>query len=330
MLTPPGFWAAGRNHPAALALAPLGALYALAGARRIAKTTPIPLSVPVICAGNATMGGVGKTPFVLALGERLKRRGFVPHVLIRGYGGRIKGPHRVGRADTAASVGDEATLLRDALPVWVGANRVATGREAIEAGASVLLLDDGFQNPGLAKTLSFLLVDAENRFGNGRVFPAGPLRERPEAALERADAVVAVTAGPDAALPDTLRAFAANRPLLRAWQRLDAAALPRDLPLFAFAGIGRPERFFRAVEASGGQLVGTKAFPDHHPYAARELEALTRAATERGATLVTTAKDFVRLPVSFRTSVRPLPSVMHVEDEDALDALLFGALGTPP
>lgn len=319
MLSPPGFWSdeRGADHPAARLLAPLSALYGWAAARRMARAAPYAPGVPVICVGNATMGGVGKTPFALMLLDRLAARGHAPHALTRGYGGTARGPHRVAPGDSAARVGDEALLLADAAPVWVGADRVASARAAATAGADALVMDDGFQNPGLAKTLSFLLIDAETAFGNGRVFPAGPLRERPEAAAARADAIVSVGGPPS----EAIRALAGGKPLLRAELILDRAAVPTG-PLHAFAGIGRPERFFGSLARAGGAVASARAFPDHHPYTEGDIAPLIEAARTEDATLVTTSKDLVRVPPALRSSVVAVPARMVSADEDCIDTLL--------
>lgn len=311
-LAPPAFWDA-PGHPAGALLAPLGAVYASVAARRMRRAEPRRVGVPVVCTGNVTMGGVGKTPWTLLLTEHLAAMGRTPHVLTRGYGGAAKGCVRV--ADQAASVvGDEARMMAAAVPVWVGADRARTAAAARAAGADVLLMDDGFQNPGLAKDWSFLLLSAELPFGNGRVFPAGPLRERPGAAAARADAVVVVGEGD----PSAAVALADGKPVLRARLELDASALSPGEPVHAVAGIGRPERFFAALEAAGHRVV-RHAFPDHHPFTDAELRRVTDAAD--GTRVVTTAKDHARLPEGFADCILPLPARMRT-DEGTLDAML--------
>ena len=310
MREPPGFWQE-RNAPAARLLAPLGAAYGWATAQRIARAEPFRASVPVICVGNASLGGVGKTPFALMLLERLTAMGRCPHALTRGYGGTERGPYQVGPGDPPARVGDEALLLSAAAPVWVSVDRAAGARAASGGGADVIVMDDGFQNPGLSKTLSFLLVDAEALFGNGRVFPAGPLREHPERAAARADAIVSVGGPP----PDALAALAGGKPLLQSRLALEAHALPSG-PVHAFAGIGRPERFFGALNDAGLTVAARRAFADHHPYTDRDLAPLIGAASAAGVPLVTTAKDFVRVPPSQQDAVTPLPARMVLPSGD--------------
>ena len=310
MREPPAFWQE-EDALAARLLAPLGAVYGWATVRRIARAEPYRASVPVVCVGNASLGGVGKTPFALMLLERLTAMGRRPHALTRGYGGTERGPHRVGADDPPARVGDEALLLSAAAPVWISADRAAGARAAAADGADMVVMDDGFQNPGLAKDLSFLLADAEALFGNGHVFPAGPLREPPEAAAARADALVSVGGPP----PDALKVLAGGKRLVEARLALDADALP-DGPVHAFAGIGRPERFFSALEDADLTVAARRAFPDHHPYTEDDLAPLIGAASAAGRPLVTTAKDFVRVPPSQQAAITPLPARMVLPPGD--------------
>ena len=317
-MKPPRFWSA-PDHPAGALLSPLGAAYGVVVRRRLARAAPWRAPVPVICAGNVTMGGVGKTPWTMMLARRLTARGRAPHVLTRGYGGTARGPLRVD-GQAASEVGDEALLLARAAPTWVGADRAASAEAAVAAGADVLLMDDGFQNPGLAKDVSFLLLSAGG-WGNGRVFPAGPLRERPGDAVRRAHAVVCVGAQ-DQAVPDAIRRLTNGLPLLRAWLDLDASALTDDAPVHALAGIARPERFFDALTRAGHPPARTHAFPDHHAFTDAELDVVLAEAG--GAQLVTTEKDHVRLPPAYRDRITALPAMMRT-DEAALDAVLAAA-----
>ncbi|MEO1043230.1 MAG: tetraacyldisaccharide 4'-kinase [Pseudomonadota bacterium] len=291
-------------------LSPLGALYHREVQRRLATTEPFRPDCPVVCVGNATMGGVGKTPFVRMLARELAQGGHQPHILTRGYGGALKGPVQVSHDHLAEEVGDEPLMLSRDFPVWVSRDRALGAIAAAEAGASVIVMDDGFQNPSLAKDRSLLLVDASSLFGNAEVFPAGPLRERPEAARNRADAVVSVLADQNQETPDALHAFADDRPLAEAWFSIDEEALPPG-PLIAFCGIGRPERFEHSLLSAGADVAAFHAFADHHPFRGHELKALMIEAQARGATLVTTEKDFVRLTPHDRAGITPIPGVMR-------------------
>lgn len=320
----PDFWYRDESLPAEL-LAPLGVAYDLAGRLRRAVARPQRLDLPVLCVGNLVAGGAGKTPVALDLARRLQKRGAAPHVISRGYGGSSAGPLRVEPdQQSAAEVGDEPLLLAKAAPTWVSRDRVAGGRAAQEAGAGCLLLDDGFQNPSLAKDLSLVVVDAEVGFGNGLLLPAGPLRERVARGLARADAVVLLGEDRRGLSPQ----IPSGLPLLRA--RLEPASgaeALRGRKVVAFAGIGRPSKFFASLQQLGCTLVAEHVFPDHHPYTADEVESLIEEAAAADAFAVTTEKDDVRLPTHLRARVEVLPVMLAWNDESALDALLDGALG---
>lgn len=298
------------------AMQPLSWIWIAVTAARIASAKPERVDAPVICVGNLTVGGVGKTPIVRALRARLGERGVKTAVLLRGHGGRLSGPVRVDISHLAADVGDEALLhANDGLTV-IARDRVAGARLAVEAGAELILMDDGFQNPALAKDASLIVVDARVGFGNGRVVPAGPLREPIKAGLARADAIVrVVNAGEEA------RSIATGGlPVIDATIQPTGAA-PTG-PVVAFAGIGRPEKFFATLRASGAEIVDAIPFADHHPYTDDDVAFLTRLAAERGARLVTTEKDHVRLPIAAQSGILHLPVSARFADAAALDAIL--------
>lgn len=320
-MKPPAFWFRPPGA-AAWALRPLGALYQWAGAARRRTASPQRLPVPVICVGNLSLGGTGKTPVALALLARLAAMGLRPQALSRGYGGAAKGPLRVDPARHGAfEVGDEPLLLARAAPVWVARDRAAGGLAAAEAGAGCVVMDDGHQNPHLVKDLSLIVADGGVGFGNGQVFPAGPLRESVKTGLARADAVIVV--GEDV---HGVARIAAERGLPALTARLApdpaAAAALKGRRLLAFAGIGRPQKFFDTAAAVGADVVESVAFPDHHPFAAAELAALQKRAAALGAELATTEKDRVRLPPALRDAVAVLPVNLLWDDDGALDALL--------
>lgn len=311
----PDFWR--RRSLPAFALAPAGWLYAAGGWLRERLAVSKKAGVPVICLGNAVAGGAGKTPALLALAAMLSDRN--PHALSRGYGGREAGPLRTDPAKhTAADVGDEPLLLARTLPSWVARDRVAGAAAMEAAGAGLILMDDGFQNPSLAKTVSLLVVDAAQGFGNGFCLPAGPLREPAGRALARADAVILV--GEGTFRPETAK------PVFRA--RIAVAEGAPDLRgrrVTAFAGIGRPEKFFDTLRAAGAELVSTHAFPDHHPFREEELEAVA-AGLENGAAMMTTEKDWVRLPPAWQARVAALPVTMQFNDPAGLERFLRARL----
>jgi tetraacyldisaccharide 4'-kinase len=318
----PGFWYRPEATAAARLLAPAGALYDAASRLRRAWVTPQRSPVPVVCIGNLVAGGAGKTPVALALARRLAEIGIAAHTLSRGHGGSLAGPVRVDPAiHGAAEVGDEPLLLALAAPAWVARDRPAGARAAAAAGAALILMDDGFQNPSLAKDLSLLVVDGPVGFGNGLVLPAGPLRETPEAGLKRADALVVM--GRD---QTGMAALAAGHGLVALGARLvpapeDAARL-RGRRVLAFAGIGRPQKFFATLAELGAEIVGRIAFPDHHAYTPDEMMRLVETAQERGAVAVTTEKDQVRLPPAARPMVEALRVDLAWDDPAALDAVL--------
>lgn len=322
----PDFWgpapgAGGKLMSAALS--PLGSVYGAITAARAKRPPEWQAPVPVICVGNAVAGGAGKTQVVIDLAARLKNASKQVHVLTRGYGGKITGTRRVDpAAHTSQDVGDEALLIADIAPVWRSADRVEGAKAAVAAGAGIIVMDDGFQNPSLLKTLSLLVIDGAYGFGNGNPMPAGPLREPASSALARADAVVVI--GKEITplgLPATLTRF-------------DAAVRPsQDAPVVngrkvaAFAGIGQPAKFFETLKTSGAELIGTKAFPDHHPFDQSDLAPLLARAELEGAMALTTAKDFVRLPDDLKALVTPYPVELEWEDAMALENFILGRIG---
>lgn len=308
----PEFWHGKPGFVAGL-LAPAGAAWDAAGRLRRAVTKPYRAPVPVICVGNLVAGGSGKTPVVLSLATMLPGA----HAVTRGYGGSLAGPVRVSGAHAAREVGDEAVLLAARLPTWVARDRPAGIRAAIAAGAAAILLDDGFQNPTVEKDLSLVVVDAGYGFGNRRVIPAGPLRERIAPGLARADAIVVIGDGPE---PDSLRL--AGRPILRADLAPAGAAGLAGKPFVAFAGIGRPEKFFATLRNLGAVVAAAHEFPDHHPYRPAELAALADEAAQLCAALVTTAKDWVRLDPAARGGIAVLEVEIAWRDPAALAVLI--------
>jgi tetraacyldisaccharide 4'-kinase len=316
---PPEFWradASGRDSALVLRglLTPVSWAYAWVAAQRIATTRPRHAPVPVICVGNLTVGGAGKTPITRALRAKL---GPNAHTLSRGYGGRVEGPLRVTRDMDAREVGDEPLLHAADGPAWVSRDRFAGAMAAAQAGARVIIMDDGFQNPGLAKDLSIVAVDASFGIGNGQVFPAGPLRERLRAGLARADAIVLIGESEEHT-PRWLERF--QRPILHA--RLDPVGDAPKGKLVAFAGLARPEKFFDTLDEMNADLEEAVPFPDHHVYSEDDLNLLAQMAEERGASLITTEKDAVRLSPAWRARVAVLPVAAQFCDEAVLDALL--------
>ena len=315
----PEFWR--RNGLAPTLLAPLGWAFDAAGRTRQAVARPLRAPLPVVCVGNLVAGGAGKTPVARSIGAHLRGLGRDVHFLTRGYGGRARGPLRVepGR-HSARDVGDEALLLAADAPTWVARDRPAGALAAAAAGAKVVVMDDGFQNPALDKDIALVVVDADYGFGNGRVMPAGPLRENAARGLRRADAVVILGAEP--------RKFAERLSVGGAelfHARIEPTPGARRLAgkaVVAFAGIARPAKVFATLEGMGCRLLGCHAFSDHHRYSPDEIMAMVDEANQKRALLVTTEKDAVRLPDEARPMVEVLGVEIAWDDGEALDRLL--------
>src|SRR4030088_2712969 len=293
----PAFWYRPSSWISRL-LMPLGALYGLVAGQRLQRQG-FDAGIPVLCVGNYHVGGAGKTPMVLTLTKMLRDLGETPVVLSRGYGGRLRGPIKVDpERHAAADVGDEPLMLARTVPVVVARDRIGGVALARSQGASVILMDDGFQNPAIAKDASLIVIDGDRGLGNGRVFPAGPLRAPLSPQLERTDALIVIGRG-NAAGAAAAGIAARGRPVLEAHLKPDAVSVAslRGKRAFAFAGIGDPIRFFRTLRTSGIEVVRERAFADHHPFSKSEIEALTTEAKRDALTLVTTEKDLARLRV---------------------------------
>jgi tetraacyldisaccharide 4'-kinase len=307
----PEFWK--RRGPLALLLAPLGSLYGLSVAKKTREAAPFRCSAKVICVGNLTAGGSGKTPLAIAIAERLSTSGKKVFFLTRGYGGSETGPLLV-KQQSAAEVGDEALLLARTAPTIVARDRADGARLAVTHGADVIVMDDGHQNFTLAKDLSLVVADGAAGFGNGLMIPAGPLREPVTQGLARADAVVIVGDG----VPD-LQGFAG--PVLRARLQPEKSDLSGKR-VFAFAGIGRPEKFVETLRALGAEVTGTQFFADHHPYTPGEIAGLKSRAGD--SLLVTTQKDLVRLSPGISHGITALTVRAVCDNPALLDTLLAG------
>jgi tetraacyldisaccharide 4'-kinase len=316
----PEFWQTGGLISGLLA--PLGWLWAGGAGLRASRGGGRRAPVPVICVGNLSVGGAGKTPVAESIARLLPGA----HFLSKGYGGSASGPLRVEpHRHSYRQTGDEPLLLAEVAPCWVAKDRVAGALAAAQAGARCLVLDDGFQDPSLHKDISLVVVDGHAGFGNGRCLPAGPLREPIDRGLRRADAVVLL--GEDR---HGVRQRVAPLPVLQAWLEPEAEAqILVGRKVVAFAGIGRPAKFFQSLERIGAQIVEGYAFPDHYPYHTSEINELTRAASHHSAFLITTAKDLVRVPANLRDQMAVLQMDVVWQDEGALLDILAPVLAAP-
>jgi len=316
MMKTPEFWS--RRGPPALALLPLTPLWWLAGTMRKAFATPYHAPIPVICVGNLTAGGVGKTPLVAWLFDRLAERGLQPAILSRGYGGSAAGPLWVDPAEHDAGIcGDEPLMLADRRDVMVAHDRARGARMIAERGRhDLIIMDDGMQNPYLAHDLEIGVFDGSNGVGNGWLMPAGPLRVPLSAGLAQLD--LAVINGDDETglagrIPEAVERYEARlHPEKSVIEGLEGT------PLLAFAGIGRPKRFFASLEAAGGQIAKKLSFADHHPYSQHDLMQILEDAQRHGAEMITTQKDWMRLPPDWRARVAMLPVTLEIDRADDL------------
>jgi tetraacyldisaccharide 4'-kinase len=320
----PKFWYRSRSWQA-FSLSPLGMVYARATARRQKNARPTRMDIPVICIGNLNVGGTGKTPTTIAIAQMLISRGIAVHIVSRGYGGSLQAVTRVDlRVHTADETGDEPLLMAAFAPTWVANERVSGARAAQNAGADVILLDDGFQDPSLIKDLSIIVVDATRGFGNGRCLPAGPLREPVHVGLKRANAVISI-GKPEA--QSQFRERAADQ--LDRIAHITASLKPIEMGMpwaegryLAFAGIGDPEKFFGTLRGLGAALVRTVALDDHQKLARPMIKRLMKEAQSMNAQLVTTEKDAARLPGDLRSGILSLPVRLEFDDAHVLETLV--------
>ena len=317
----PDFWQ--KDGIAAKLLSPLSTVWRAGACIRTATTTARHPGCPVFCVGNFTVGGAGKTPTAIALFDLLTRLGRTPHFVSRGYGGSITGPHQVDPVkDHADKVGDEPLLLAQEGPAWISRMRALGAEAARNAGANAIILDDGLQNPSLIKDCSFAVVDSAYGIGNGRVMPAGPMREPLLRGLEKVHAIILI----GDQTPDFINDLPASVPILRAHVTPVNGADFKDRKIVAFAGIGRPAKFYDSLKQVGANVVLTRDFADHHPFTDHEISALRTEATRQNAMLVTTQKDWMRLPSESRTGISSLNIRLMFEDPEQLSRIVTSVL----
>lgn len=324
----PDFWypGGGRAGITATVLTPLGWLYGAASQWRILTATPRRTVARVVCVGNLTAGGTGKTPVCLALNDLLTADGTRTAFLTRGYGGSLSDPTCIDPSVHGfEQAGDEALLLSCGAPTYVSPTRRRGAEAASRDGAEVIIMDDGFQNPVIKKDLSFIVIDGAAGFGNRRMIPAGPLRESIRLGMRRADAIVLV--GELSHARDQELIEASGLPVFKASVNVDPRAeFDMTRPVVAFSGIGRPQKFFDTAAAKGFNIVEAVPYPDHHPFRERDLAWLDTLRRERDADLLTTSKDYVRLPADFRAKTRELPIRVLFDKPDEVTAFLSQGL----
>ncbi|MBM3633278.1 MAG: tetraacyldisaccharide 4'-kinase [Alphaproteobacteria bacterium] len=314
-LSPPKFW----NKPGSVLsyiLEPFSWFYRIGTVIHNRISKPYQASVPVISIGNIILGGAGKTPVTIAIAKTLISMGYTPHIISRGYGGVLKGPLQVNLEHQYSQVGDEPLLLAKYAPTWISKNRKAAVKLAIKSGADVLLLDDAHQNYTLKKDLCFVVVNGSNGFGNGRVFPAGPLRQSIQSGLKEATTIVFISQDNDP-VPPALRSISC--PVIQA--RIIPIS-PKPCAVMGFAGIGYPEKFRQTLEQAGYEVKIFKSFPDHYPYTEDDLRKLRMRARVEKVFLITTEKDAMRIPHNCRNNILILPMDLAFEPASSLETEL--------
>lgn len=313
----PRFWynSGISSYLMALLLSPLGRLYSAVVNGRLKWTQKSKVDVPVICVGNLSLGGVGKTPTVMALVDLLKEWGYIPHILSRGYGSQLKGPILVDPDHhTAKDVGDEPLLLATKAPTWIGKNRVLSAQEAIKKGATILVMDDGLQNPYLYQDLKIAVFDGTSKIGNRFVFPAGPLRQSLTSGLQQIDLALLIQF---THVPKWLN----NTPHIHGSIETTQSPNP-DKNYIAFAGIGNPEKFFKTLRDRNYCVHKKISFADHHVYTEADCEILKSYTHCEKNQLITTQKDVVKLPLPFKESVDVLKIQLKLQNEQLLKELI--------
>ena len=318
----PKFWN-NKNWLSTL-LMPIGTLYAAATAYRMKNNVPQTTVKPVICIGNLTAGGTGKTPVAISIAKILQSCGYNPNFISRGYGGTLRGAIVDNKVHTAQQVGDEPLLLSKQAPVSINSDRFDAAQKAVENGADIIIMDDGYQNPGLKKDISFLVFDGVFGVGNARPIPAGPLRENFNKGLKRADA--AIILGEDKTnLEEKLKKITVFKG--------KTEAIKPDIKnenIIAFAGIGRPQKLYNSLKEAGFNILKTFDFPDHHYYSKKELQDMIEAAKNLKADIYTTSKDMVKIPVKMRKEFKVLEIEIKWEDEDSIKEFIINRISCYP
>ena len=323
MLKAPKFWYNKHDTLFSILLYPISLIFRLITKINTLAYKDMSQGIPVICIGNLVVGGAGKTPVALKVGKILKLSGYNPHFLTRGYAGKIKNNIKVDNNHTAEEVGDESLILSTVAPTWIGPNRIKSSALAKKNNADCVIMDDGFQNPTIKKDFSIIVIDGKQGFGNRRVLPSGPLRESIQRGLKRADAIVVV--GNDKfsikkLLPISIPIFNAEFNVSKNNE------IFKGKDITAFAGIAYPLKFFETLEQQGAKIKKTITFPDHYIYNENDLLKLVETANNNKSILVTTSKDFVRIPKNYQTIINKLEGEIMIEKEDEFNKVLSKVL----
>jgi tetraacyldisaccharide 4'-kinase len=311
----PKFWERG-DSVAARVLEPVSKIYGAISSARYSSVTPESVAIPTICVGNVVVGGAGKTPVAAAICELLKGELRTPHVISSGYGGYIKNVVRVDRGiHTYLQVGDEALLLSASAPTWIGKNKVHACRAAISAGADVIVMDDGLQNNAVVKDLSILVIDSVQGFGNEKLLPAGPLRETVGSGIRKSD-VVLIIGERNEAIEDRILSINKGMKIYHAKTEAADVATEDDAKVIGFCGLGYPSKFRMTLEQAGYNVVDFIAFRDHHAYTITEIQKLITMARRVGARLVTTWKDYVKIPSVFKDDIEAIGVRLKIEENE--------------
>ncbi len=327
----PSFWYRQKSTPPTLTehfLSPLSALYDLGNKLNQQRQNTKTVKVPVICIGNITAGGSGKTPTCIALHNTLASEGISKNIyfLTRGYGGSNSSTRVITGHEDASETGDEPLLLSKHTQTVVSANRHEGAMHAGDLGAKLIIMDDGFQNQTLHKDLSFLVVDGTMGFGNGKTLPSGPLREPVEHALKRTDAIIFIGKDHRELIPQLNTQISCPIFAATVKPQID---LDKERPYIGFAGLGHPEKFKNTLQECGVKLLDFIPFPDHYPYKKTDLESLISQARKQNARLITTEKDILRIPVCHRDDIDVLPITLEFEKPNDISRFLKDKLNSP-
>ena len=323
MLKAPKFWYLKKDTFLSRSLYPFSLLFRLGTKFRNIASHTNKFAFPVICIGNIVVGGAGKTPVAIKIGELLKIAGYNPHFISKGYAGVIKKSTLVETWHSPQSVGDEPLLLSEIAPTWIGKDRNNSIKLAKNMGADCIIMDDGFQNPTIHKDFSIIVINASQEFGNKRVMPSGPLRESIVRGLSRTNLIIVIGEIKNSLqknIPDHI-------PVIQAKFKINNEnKIFKGQKITAFAGIAYPEKFFTSLREQGAKIIKEITYPDHHIYNENDLLSLAEIANKTQSILVSTQKDFVRVPKSYRSLVNTLEGKIYFEKEDIIKEILTNVI----